>query len=197
MSTYVGGMGKKEKALREQSEKMIALTMKVSQFDYDKGGVEHEWEVITAELADLQKLYTHCLNYNLKMLHVENGAFSDSFTTESDAEKRYQYLTNLRQNASNYIATKKMADPKDWKENVYYEMMEVQSLKTRFGQITFRISENILKYKDVFTKYKADQQIGTQVINLQTQLNDLKDTFDKAFDPMDYINSATRMYKVI
>lgn len=197
MSTYVGGMGKKEKALREQSEKMIALTMKISQFDYDKGNVEHEWELITAELSDLQKLYTHCLDHNLKILSIQNAAFSDSFTTQSDAEKRYQYLTTMRQKASDYIASKKSADPKNWKENVYYEMMEVQSLKTRFGQITFRISENILKYGDVFSKYRADAQIGSQVTSLQSRLTDLKQTFDKAFDPMDYINSATRMYKVI
>jgi hypothetical protein len=58
MLTYVTSLGKKKKALREVSEKMIILTMKVSQFDYDKGEIEHEWELITDELQNLQDLYT-------------------------------------------------------------------------------------------------------------------------------------------
>jgi hypothetical protein len=33
--------------------------------------------------------------------------------------------------------------------------------------------------------------------SLETRLNSLKDTFDKTFDPADYINSAYRMYKVM
>lgn len=197
MTTYLNSLGKREKALREQSEKMIALTMKVSQFDYDKGNVEHEWELITAELKDLETLYTHNLNYNLKLLDVDSSNFADSFSSQSDAEIRYQYLTTLRKKASDYITAKILSNPKGWKEDVYYNMMEVQSLKTRFGQLTFRIDQNILKYGDVFAKYKSDPQIGSQITDLVSKLLDLEDTFDKAFDPMDYINSATRMYKVI
>ncbi|MGF7230501.1 hypothetical protein [Arachidicoccus sp.] len=197
MTTYLSSLGKRNKALRDQSEKMIALTMKVSQFDYDKGEIEHEWEVITAELKGLKSLYTHSLTYNLRLLNVDSTNFVDSFTTQSDAEIRYQYLTTLRKNASNYIAAKKISDPKGWKEDVYYNMMEVQSLKTRFGQITFRIDQNIIKYGEVFEKYKSDPQIGPQITNLLSKLTDLEETFDKAFDPMDYINSATKMYKVM
>jgi hypothetical protein len=74
--------------------------------------------------------------------------------------------------------------------------MQVQSLKTRFGQITFRINENIIKYGGLFTKYKGDDQIGIKMTSLQNKLQQLKEIFDKAFDPLDYINSATRMYKV-
>jgi uncharacterized protein YejL (UPF0352 family) len=196
MSTYVTSLGKKKKALREESEKMIALTMKVSQFDYDKGEIEHEWKLITDELMNLQDLYTHNLNSNLSLLKIGNTDFNESFSMESDAEKRYQYLTAIRQKASDYVATQKTSAPKDWKEAVYNQMMQVQSLKTRFGQITFRINENIIKYGGLFTKYKADNQIGIKMSSLQNKLQQLKEIFDKAFDPLDYINSATRMYKV-
>jgi hypothetical protein len=196
MSTYVTSLGKKQKALREESEKMITLTMKVSQFDYDKGEIEHEWELITDELMSLQSLYTHSLGSNLAMLKTDSTAFNESFSNESDAERRYQYLTAIRQKASDYVAAQKAAAPKDWKELVYNQMMQVQSLKMRFGQITFRINENIIKYRGLFEKYKADTEIGAKMTDLQGRLEQLKELFDKAFDPLDYINSATRMYKV-
>lgn len=196
MSTYVSSLGKKQKALREESEKMIILTMKVSQFDYDKGEIEHEWELITDELMNLQSLYTHSLASNLSMLKTDSIAFNEAFSNESDAERRYQYLTTIRQKASDYVAVQKTNTPKDWKELVYNQMMQVQSLKMRFGQITFRINENIIKYRSLFEKYKADNEIGTRMVDLQSRLEQLKEIFDKAFDPLDYINAATRMYKV-
>jgi hypothetical protein len=196
MSTYLNSIGKKEKALREQSEKMIALTMKVSQFDYDKGEVEHEWELITDELMNLQNLYTKNLNANLAMLKIDPAVFAVNFSQESDAERRYQYLTTIRQKASDFVDTQRAAAPKDWKEAVFNQMNQVQSLKMRFGQITFRINENITKYGGLFNKYKSDPEIGSKMTDLQNKLLELKEIFDKAFDPLDYINSATRMYKV-
>jgi len=197
MSTYVNSLGKKEKELRTESEKMITLTAKVGQFDYDKSEVEHEWKLITDELNNLQKIYSKSLEKNLNMLLVDANDFNQNFSQESDAEKRYQYLTALRQKASDYVAEQKSKSPKDWKENVYNEMMAIQSLKMRFGQLTFRINENIVKYADVFNKYKDDEDIGGKMTALQNKLNELKDTFDKAFDPLDYINSASKMYKVM
>jgi hypothetical protein len=197
MSTYVNSLGKKEKELRAESEKMITLTAKVGQFDYDKSEVEHEWKLITDELNNLQKLYRKSLEKNLHMLDVKTDDFNQNFSQESDAEKRYQYLTALRKKASDYVASQKNSTPKNWKENVYNEMMAIQSLKMRFGQLTFRINENIAKYADVFNKYKDDPDIGSKMTALQNKLNELKDTFDKAFDPLDYINSASKMYKVM
>jgi len=196
MATYVTSLSKRDKVLREQSEKMISLTMKVSQFDYDKGEIEHEWELITDELMNLQTLYTRCLNSNLAMLKIDTTTFYGNFSAESDAEKRYQYLTSIRQKASDFVDTQRAAAPKDWKEAVYNQMNQVQSLKMRFGQITFRINENIYKYGGLFDKYKPDPEIGAKMTDLQNKLLGLKEIFDKAFDPLDYINSATRMYKV-
>ncbi|WP_162902765.1 hypothetical protein [Taibaiella koreensis] len=196
MSTYVTSIGKKNKALREQSEKMMTLTMKVSQFAYDKGAVEQEWKLITAELQSLQQVYQKALNGDLSVVKVGAGDFDQQFARESDAEKRYQYLTELRRRAGEYVAAAKAANPKDWKADIYYRMMDVQSLKVRFGQLTFRISEHIVRYADLFDKYRNDDQIGARITNLESRLNTLKETFDKAFDPLDYINSASRMYKV-
>jgi len=197
MSTYLSSISKKNKELREESKEMITLTMKISQFDYDKQENEHEWKVITDELNNLQGLYQTILTKNLSLLNVNTTEFCEQFTNESDADKRYKYLTVLRQKACNYVLQQKDSNPKDWKEYIYYPMMDVQSVKNRFGKTTFDINENIIRYDDLFNKYKNDSQIGGQITNLQGKLNDLRNTFDKAFDPLDYISSTAKMYKII
>jgi hypothetical protein len=196
MSSYMGSLSNKHKDLREESEKMLILTIKVSQFDYDQGIIENEWASIEAELDNLQKLYAQDLAQDLATLKIDPKDFNANFSGQSDAESRYQYLTQMRQSAADVAAAEKEKNPKDWKQKIYYQMMDVQSLKLRFGQITFRISENISRYENLFDKYKSDPQIGPEIANLQAKLNDLKETFDKAFDPLDYISSTTKMYKV-
>jgi hypothetical protein len=196
MSSYMSSMGNKHKELREQSEKMVLLTMKVSQFDYDQGLIENEWASIEAELDNLQKIYASDLQQDLATLKIDPKDFQAGFSQESDAESRYQYLTMMRQSAADFATAERQRNPKDWKQKIYYQMMDVQSLKMRFGQITFRISENIGRYESLFDKYKLDPQIGPEIVNLQGKLADLRNTFDKAFDPLDYIASTTKMYKV-
>jgi hypothetical protein len=196
MTSYIDNMGKKEKDLKAQSEQMLSLTMKLSQFNYDKDQIEHEWETITKELKDLQTKYEKSINENLKTLSVNNADFAASFTKENDAERRYLYLTELRKKAAGFVNREKEANPKEWKQQVFIPMNEVQALKLRFGQITFRISQNIVKYNDLFAKYRNDNQIGSRVKDLEVRLKELQETFDKAFDPLDYINSANKMYKV-
>ena len=78
--------------------------------------------------------------------------------------------------------------PKDWKEAIYNQMMQIQSLKMQFGQITFRINENIYKYGSLFKKYKSDTEVGIKMTSLQNRLEQLKDIFNMAFNPLDYIN---------
>lgn len=196
MTNYIDNMGKKDKDLKEQSEKMMTLTMKISQFDYDKDQIEHEWETITKELMDLQKKYEKSITNNLGILKISSNDFTAKFSKENDAEKRYQYLTDMRQKAADFVNTERTNNPKEWKQQIYFQMNEVQSLKLRFGQITFRISENIVKYADLFAKYRNDEQLGSKVKDLELKLKDLQETFDKTFDPLDYINSASKMYKV-
>jgi len=74
--------------------------------------------------------------------------------------------------------------------------MDVQSLKLRFGDLTFDIRGVLSRYNELITKYRNDPEIGLKVQALEVKLNALNDTFDGAFDPTEYINSATRMYLV-
>ena len=196
IGSFINSLGNGKKELRAESEKMFILTAKLSQFTHDKDLIESEWESITKELKGLQEFYDDILNQNLALIQVANSEFLRKFSNEYDANKRTKYLISLAQKGSDLVSNQKTANPKDWKESIYYQMMDVQSLKLRFGRITFTISQNIGRYSELIKKYKNDPDVGTKVQSLETKLNELQDTFDKTFEPLDYINSATRMYKV-
>lgn len=196
MTSYIDHLGKKQKDLKAQSEEMLTLTMKLAQFNHDKDQIENEWEAITTELQDLQKKYEKSLNENLGIIKTASGDFQNNFSKENDAEKRYQYLTKLRDNAAAFVDKEKKSNPKEWRQKAFVQMNDVQSLKQRFGQVTFRISQNLLKYKELFDKYKTDPQLGSRIKDLELKMKELQESFDKTFDPLEYINSANRMYKV-
>ncbi|MBZ4187578.1 hypothetical protein [Niabella beijingensis] len=196
MTSYIDNIGKKEKALKAQSEEMLTLTMKISQFNFDNGQIENEWEAITTELQDLQKKYDKSLKENLGIIKITPADFDNNFSKQNDAEKRYQYLTRLRDEAARFVSNEKKSNPKEWRQAAYIQMNDVQSLKQRFGQVTFRISQNLLKYKELFDKYRSDPQLGSRIKDLEIKMKELQESFDKTFDPLEYINSANRMYKV-
>ena len=196
INSYINSIGSKRKELRDQSQKMFLLTAKLSQFDYDKDLIEQQWEIVTKELEKLQIHYDTILNQNLALLKVPVGDYEREFNRETDADKRYQFLTELRKEASSLVTARKTADVKNWKQPIYYELMDVQSLKLRFGDLTFDIRGILSKYSQLVAKYRNDPEIGLKVQELEVKLNALDDTFDGAFDPVEYINSATRMYLV-
>lgn len=196
MTSYINTLGAKKKDLRAESEKMFLLTAKVAQFTHDKEQLEHEWTSIAKELEELQKHYDDILKQNISMLQVDPSEFKLKYSKENDASKRYDYLTLLRQGSAEVVFNQKQLNAKEWKETIYFQLMDVQALKLGFGRITFKISESIESYHTLISKYKEDTQIGNKVAMLETKLTDLKETFDRAFEPIDYINSATRMYKV-
>jgi hypothetical protein len=176
---------------------MFLLITKLSQFDHDKGAIEEDWELITRELDELHTHYETILNKNLKTLGILPGDFNEHFTQENDADKRYTYITSIRKKASELVAAQKDSNPKDWKENIYYSLMDIQSIKLRFGNITFRLQAYIDRYEGLLKEYSKDPAMGVKMSILQKKLNELKDIFENAFNPLDYINSATRMYKVV
>lgn len=196
IDSYINSLGARKKELRDQSQKMFLLTAKLSQFDYDKDLIGQQWEIVTKELEKLQIHYDTILNQNLALLKVPVAEYQQRFNKETDADKRYQFLTALRKEASSLVTDRKTADAKNWKQPIYYELMDVQSLKLRFGDLTFDIRGILSKYSQLVAKYRNDPEIGLKVQELEVKLNALDDTFDGAFDPTEYINSATRMYLV-
>lgn len=196
IDNYITSLGSKKKELRDESQRMFLLTAKLSQFDYDKDLIEQQWEIVTDDLDKLQIHYDTILNQNLALLKVPREEYTRHFTKETDADQRYQFLTELRKRASNLVTDRRTSDAKNWKQPIYYELMDVQSLKLRFGELTFEIRGIIGRYNELVLKYKNDPEIGLKVQALGVKLDAMSDTFDSAFDPTEYINSATRMYLV-
>ncbi|MBS1916771.1 MAG: hypothetical protein JST87_10880 [Bacteroidetes bacterium] len=193
---YIHSIGKKQKQLRDDSEKMFLLTTKLSQFAHDKSNIEHDWDDITKQLNEMHIHYDTVLSQNLKSLGISPAEFNTKFNNESDADKRYAYITAIRRKAADVVASQKTSVPKDWKENIYFSLMDVQALKLGFGQITFRMRENMDNYNTLLKQYSNDPDIGKKINVLEKKLDELKEVFDNAFNPLDYLHSATRMYKV-
>src|ERR1700744_1296306 len=196
INSYVNTQAGKRKELKEQSMKMFLLTAKLGEFDYDKDLIQQQWEIVTNDLEKLQIHYDTILNQNLALLQVKPEEYQQRFSKQTDAEQRYEFLTELRKKASGLVTARKAADIKNWKQPIYYELMDVQSLKLRFGELTFEIRGTMSRYNELVFKYKNDPEIGLKVQELGVKLDAMSDTFDGAFDPTEYINSATRMYLV-
>lgn len=196
INMYINSLGKGRNDLRNQAEKMYIVTAKLGQFTHDKNLIEHEWENITKELRELQLLFDSVLVSNLSMLKIPRNDFHRNFTNEYDANKRIRYLANLSDVAARIVTEELTRNPKDWKEVIYYQMMDIQSLKVSFGRLTLRISENISRYSGLIAKYKNDPDLGKNVVAMESKLLELINTFESTFSPMEYISAATRMYKV-
>lgn len=196
INLYINSMGKGKTEMRSQAEKMYIITAKLSQFTHDKNLIEHEWENITKELKELQLIFDTVLTTNLKMLQITRPEFHRNFTNEYDANKRIHYLSRLSGMASGKVERELNANPKEWKEVIYYQMMDIQALKISFGRLTQRISENITRYSGLITKYKNDPDIGKNVVAMESKLYELINTFESTFNPVEYIMAASRMYKV-
>ncbi|WP_194776962.1 hypothetical protein [Pararhodonellum marinum] len=197
MSSYIDNInGKKNLDLKLRSQKMFELVTELGQYTHEIHLVETEWAAIDAELEELKRLYEINLQKNLDILGVKKVDFDKRYSLENDANKRYEYLNQLTDTISKRVSVEKSKNPKNWKNTFYYEMSEVQALKIRFGTITFRIRENISKYNELISKYKNSRQMGSKIAELENKLNGLQNSFDKAYNPLDYINSANKMYKV-
>jgi len=196
MSSFISNLGRRDRELREKSEKMFELTVVLSQFTHDQQMIENEWESINTELEELKKLHEKTLNHNFQKLNISKADFDRSFTMQNDANRRLNYLNNLAKVAERNVASQKNLDPDRWKEQYYYEMSAIQSLKLRFGTTTGRIKENIAKYQELLDKYEEEPLLKAKVANLKAKLIQLNEAFDKTFNPKDYIESATRMYVV-
>ena len=197
MASYINSISKRQKELKAESEKMFRLIISLNQFEVDRNKMENNWQSITVSLDKLQKQYTEALKRNLKLVNIKDKEFEDSFATENDADKRYLYLTSVRNQAAETVGNFKKGNAKDWKEKLYYELISIRDLKLKYGEVTTEINDHIGLYEILINKYKKNIDLSSRMVMLETKLNDLKDTFDKTFDPSEYINSANRMYKVM
>ena len=196
MSEYVNSIGHNKRELKDEAEKMFRVTLSLSQFNSDKNLIETEWDGITESLDEMQVYYDTLLNQNLRMMKIDHADLVAGFSRQTDANKRYLYLTTLREKAAQFVRDDRTANPKDWKENIYYQLLDVQSEKVRYGDLTNRILRHIAKYNALVIKYKNNKDIGDQVAKLQEKLNQLKSTFDETFEPAQYVHAASQMYKV-
>jgi len=197
IGSFINSLGRRDREMREKSLKMFKLTTSVSQFTHDKDLIETEWNAIAKSLDELQELQGKAIEDNLvNMLGISKSEFKKHFTDETDAKKRTQYIIDISKIAEDKIADERAKNPENWKQKYYNQMVSVQNLKIRFGTITFRILENLDKYKVLINKYKHDDYLKEKVVQLELKLNLVRNSFEATFNPQDYIKASNEMYIV-
>ena len=198
INTFIGSIGKKETAFRTESQKMFELTAILSQFTHERDLIENEWDEINKELDELQQAHNESIDHNLTLLNIERPIFNHKFTNEQDANKRFEFVKVITDSISVKVKAEHKNNPDKWKTTFYQQMQTVQSLKVRFGTLTFRIKENINKYGALIERYKNinSPEVKTKMSELQVKLQNLNNAFDATFSPQAYIKSASTMYIV-
>jgi hypothetical protein len=194
---FINSLGRRDSDLREKSLKMFKITTLVSQFTNDKDLIETEWIAITKSLEELKEIQNNAMEENIvKILGINRTDFKKYFTDETDAKKRTQYILKISKIAEDKIAEEKKKNPENWKQDYYNQMVAVQNLKIRFGTITFRILENIDKYKLLINKYRDDEFLKDRIAQLDSKLISVRNSFESTFNPQDYIKASSEMYIV-
>ena len=197
IGTFINSLNRRDKELRKQSVEMLKLTTSVSQFTHDKDLIETEWEAINKSLDELRNLQDKAMNENfVQMLGIDLKTFERKFTNETDAKKRTQYILDISKIAENKIVEERENNPENWKQNYHDQMLAVQNLKIRFGDITFRILENLNKYENLIEKYKKDTYLNKEMSELELKLDIVKNSFESTFNPQEYIKASNEMYIV-
>lgn len=197
IGSFINSLGRRDRNLREKSMKMFNLTTSVSQFTHDKDLIETEWKGITKSLNELTELQNQAMEANVvNLLGIEKEVFNKRFTNETDAKKRTQYIIDISKIAENKIVEERAKNPENWKQQYFNQMEAVQNLKIRFGTITFRILENLDKYKVLIDKYKQDEFLKDRMNQLELKLDLVKGSFESTFNPQEYIRASNEMYIV-
>ena len=197
IGNFINSLGRRDRDLREKSMKMFKLTTSVSQFTHDKDLIETEWNSIGKSLDELKELQEKSMNENIvTILGINKNEFRKHFTDETDAKKRTQYILDISKIAEDKIVEARNKNGENWKQEYYNQMVTVQNLKIRFGTLTFRILENLDKYKVLIKKYKQDEFLKERVGQLELKLNLVRNSFEFTFNPQDYIKASNEMYIV-
>ena len=184
--------------MRETSLGMLRTLSILSQFSHDVLTIENEWEAINKELASLQVLQNNILQENFKLLDIKPADFERAFTRQTDANRRFDYIRDLSRTIAERVRIERENNPEKWKTVFHHQMQAVQSLKIRFGTLTFRIRENIEQYRKLIQRYTKvqDPEIARRMTDLAGKLERLDRTFDATFSPQQYIEAANQMYIV-
>ena len=197
ISMFVNSLGRRDRDLRKKSVEMLNLTTSVSQFTHDKDLIETEWEGINKSLEELKQLQNKAMKENfVEILGIDLKDFEENFTNETDAKKRTQYILKISKIAENRIIEERKKNPENWKQDYHDQMVAVQNLKIRFGNITFRILENLNKYEELIKKYNEDTYLKEQMQELRLKLDLVRNSFESTFNPQEYIKASNEMYVV-
>lgn len=199
ISPLFSSIGGVSRQLENATPGMLTVVNTISQFESQKGIIDHEWGVINDELEVLEKENTLLIQDQLNYYGIDQGDYEKFLKTTLD-RNRDNFKNSCRQ-----IITAKMNEldsaPKTkgtWMRQVETYMYKVQSIRLRFGQLTMRMKTNIKRYDNLITVFSNDayfpKSVSNKVKSLGQSLGYISDKFQDYFNPSKYIEDSAVMY---
>lgn len=197
LTSIINGLGKKDKALKNQSPQMIELLNMIGQFEQQKSIIDYEWKIINQELEQLKKENLILLQEQLEYYNLSYSGFIEDYIKETTDRGRDKYKEKCRKAVNKKIEEFESKKNQTWLRDIKTYMYKVQSIRLRFGQLTNRMLSNIDSYQnliEIYNKSKYPSEFTNKVSNLSSSLNAVRTTFYDSFIPVDYIEDSATMY---
>lgn len=196
ISMFIANLGSGKAELKKKSEEMFLVTTKISQLRYELQNVETEWEKISKELELQKQIFGNTVDYVLTTLKLDKNEYNQKFYKSNDPTRVINYYESVRGAINVHLKKLNDSGNNDWKNDIGFQLEEVKTLKLKFGELLFRVVENLKKYDEILQKYKNDTHLSSRVLKINSSVEDLKNSFDSTFSASEYINEARRMYKI-
>jgi hypothetical protein len=197
LTSIIGELGNRDKALKTKSPEMIQLFNMIGQFEQQKSIIDHEWDLINKELKQLKEENLVLLKDQFEYYDLSYTDFIEEYMKETIDNKRDLFKEKCREGINRKVESFENKNNNTWQRDVETYMYKVQSIRLRFGQLTNRMLSNIDSYKNlikIYNKPSYPAEFTHKVSNLSSSLNEVRTTFYDSFNPVDYIEDSATMY---
>lgn len=187
----------KDKNLIDKTPQVLILLNSIGQFESEKAIIDNEWKTIDSELEELRTEYEKLLENQMVFYEIDKSKYKNFLASTLDADSD-EFKIYCREKILKKIETLENGNNPNWMGNVETYMYQVQSIRTRLGQLTARMLSNIEKYEILFSKYTDTQNFSSEFIikanDLKIDLAQVKENFILNYKPSRYIEDSAVMY---
>lgn len=200
--SIIGGVGKDHKELVEKTPNMLTLLNVLSQFESQKAMIDHEWQSINEELEALKNENKKLLDEQVEFYDL-NGRDLEAYTGATLDREQEEYKKRFKRSIERKMNEMENAEATAgiWMLRVEKYMSRVQSIRIRFGQLASRMFTNLKRYDEIVSFFSdpgrfpaADPIFSRNIGELRLLLSNVKNTFERSFNPTRYIEDSAVMY---
>lgn len=197
LSSIIERFGRREKKLKKLTPKFITLLNTISLFEQQKSIIDYEWKSIEKELNELNVENKKLLNSQLNYYGLEKSDFVANYMNTTLDKKRDQFKKKCIMMINDKVKSAELKKDKSWLGEIETYMYKVQAIRIRFGELTYKMQENLNRYNELIDTYNTNifpVEFKNKLVNLRSSLNQVRKTFNDSFKPQTYIEDSSTMY---